>query len=245
MLCKSLTYTDDTVMINYAGGVAGNMQFVQRENAVQNITMRGVDFRKSFTMTKPDSSYIVCNAPYIDKYAVYRVVQDVTNGRIYFVGVSKIYYFTVTSSSYTFVEIFQGERNTVDAAYYLNDNGALIVSGGIYLNTRLPCYKSWKYEVANGFLQESLIQDANTKLSQLRDANTKDSTVTADDFCVLGDSVNDKVGGQLNVLNFRKFGDKKDSGSLYYSGESGFMHDGVLQNRVPLYSVLQGTDYNL
>lgn len=158
MLCKSLTYVDDTVMINYADGVAGKMQFVQRENTTQNITMKGVDFRKSFSMTKPDSSYVVCNAPYIDKYAMYRVAQDVANGRVYFVGASKIYYFKTTSSgSYTFVEIFQGERNTVDAVYYLNDSGALIVSGGIYLDTRLPCYKSWSYEVANGFLQETLI----------------------------------------------------------------------------------------
>ena len=185
MLCKSLTYVDDTVIIKYANGVTGSMQFVQRENATQNITMKGVDFRKSFTMTKPDSSYVVCDAPYIDKYAIYRVAQDVANGRVYFVGVSKIYYFTVTSGSYTFVEIFQGERNTVDAVYYLNDSGALIVSGGIYLNTRLPCYKSWKYEVVNGFLQESL----------LKDADKEDNGVSADDFCVLGDSVNNKVAG--------------------------------------------------
>lgn len=80
---------------------------MQRENATQNITMKGVDFRKSFTMTKPDSSFVVCNAPYIDKYAVYRVAQDVANGRVYFVGVSKIYYFTTTSTGeYTFVQIF-------------------------------------------------------------------------------------------------------------------------------------------
>lgn len=107
MLCKSLTYPDDTVTIKYANGVAGNMQFVQRENTTQNITMKGVDFRKSFTMTEPDSSYVVCDAPYIDKYAIYRVAQDVANGRVYFVGVSKIYYFTVTSEGvYTFVQIF-------------------------------------------------------------------------------------------------------------------------------------------
>lgn len=186
MLCKSLTYTDDTVMINYANGVVDKMQFVQRENATQNITMKGVDFRKSFTMTKPDSSYVVSNAPYIDKYAVYRVAQDVANGRVYFVGVSKIYYFTVTSEGvYTFVQIFQGERRSVDAAYYIDDDGALVVSGGIYLDTRLPCYKSWKYNVVNGLLQESL----------LKDVDRKDDGATADDFCVLGDSVNNKVAG--------------------------------------------------
>ena len=67
--------------------------------------MRNVDFRKSFTLTKPDSSYIVSNAPYIDKYAVYRVAQNGTN--VYFVGASKIYYFKTTSSgTYTFVEVF-------------------------------------------------------------------------------------------------------------------------------------------
>lgn len=61
----------------------------------------------------------------------------------------------------------------------------MIVSGGIYLNTRLPCYKSWKYEVVNGFLQESL----------LKDANREDDGASANDFCVLGDSVNNKVAG--------------------------------------------------
>lgn len=206
MLCKSLTYPDDTVTIKYANGAnvsagegaTGSMQFVQRENATQNITMKGVDFRKSFTMTKPDSSYVVSNAPYIDKYAIYRVAQDVANGRVYFVGVSKIYYFTVISEGvYTFVQIFQGERRSVDAVYYIDDDGALIVSGGIYLDTRLPCYKSWKYNVVNGFLQESLLKDANTKLSKyegiIPEKQLSDATV--DDFCVLGDSVNNKVAG--------------------------------------------------
>ncbi len=56
------------------------------------------------------------------------------------------------------------------------------------MDTRLPCYKSWKYNVVNGLLQESLLKDANTK-SQLSD------NVNADDFCVLGDSVNNKVAG--------------------------------------------------
>lgn len=69
--------------------------------------------------------------------------------------------------------------------YYINEDGALVVSGGIYLDTRLPCYNSWKYDIANGFLQESL----------LKDADREDDAVSADDFCVLGDSVNNKVSG--------------------------------------------------
>ena len=60
--------------------------------------------------------------------------------------------------------------------------------------------------------------------------NTNSNTeqnVTQENFGVMGDSVNDKINGQLYVLNYKCFGNK-DRDGWYYSGKSAFMHDGLL-----------------
>lgn len=61
----------------------------------------------------------------------------------------------------------------------------------------------------------------------------------------MGDNVNNHIKGQLYVLNYRQFGDRKDKNSIYYSGKSAVMKDGVLYNSTGLYNVQQSTNYQL
>ena len=50
-----------------------------------------VDFRRSFDMTKPSVDVIKANAPYVDKYAVYRCAKS--DELIVFVAAKKLYIF--------------------------------------------------------------------------------------------------------------------------------------------------------
>lgn len=200
------------------------MKFVARENTEQKIKMN-VDFRKSFTMTTPMVDCITANMPFVDKYAIEHPVYDGTNQRLYFVGAKKIYVFNINISGgeIYFKNIVKTQVNTVDSLYYLDSGNNLIVSGGIYCDTGLPCYKSYKYTfVSNGgfTLNATLLADGE-------DTNNTEQNVTQENFGVMGDSVNDKLDGQLYVLNYRCFG-SKDKDGLYYSGKSAFMHDGLL-----------------
>lgn len=54
--------------------------------------------------------------------------------------------------------------DTVDNLYYLDSSNNLIVSGGVYCDTGLPCYKSYSYTyvVNNYTFNTTLLADGET-----------------------------------------------------------------------------------
>lgn len=54
--------------------------------------------------------------------------------------------------------------DTVDSLYYLDSGNNLIVSGGIYCGTGLPCYKTYKYTYTSTIytLNATLLADGET-----------------------------------------------------------------------------------
>ena len=232
----SKTYPNDIVYLDTTSGDVSTYKFMMRENTTQKIKMN-VDFRRSFDMTKPTVDIITANAPYIDKYAIYRCAKS--GNLVVFVGAKKLYIFQKDTSKNTmnFRNIVPTEVNTIDNIYYFDSTGTLIVSGGVYMDTQRPCYKSYKYTISTSSWAITA--------TLLADADSEDSVVSKEDFGMMGDNVNNHISGQLYVLNYRQFGDRKDKNSVYYSGKSAVMKDGVLYNSTGLYNVQQSTNYQL
>ena len=122
-----------------------------------------VDFRRSFDMTKPTVDIITANAPYVDKYAIYRCAKS--GNLVVFVGAKKLYIFQKDTSKNDiyFRNIVSTVVNTIDNIYYFDSTGVLIVSGGIYIDTQRPCYKSYKYTISTSSwaVTATLLADAD------------------------------------------------------------------------------------
>lgn len=121
-------------------------------------------------------------------------------------------------------DIMKTEKNVADSLYWATTNGVFI-SGGVYIDTGLPCKLGWLYSVVDGKLQ-SVQSDIEN--------------------CVIGDSINNTIKDCCYVLNYRVYGDEYDRDSMYYSGKARTMINmDTAQNSTELYSVDNTNDYKL